>query len=127
MEKKGFVSLWVGNVISAKELDRLLNLSYSSEGDYIRPIFAEHFKIVRYDDDLREAEYYENTIDSLDQLLEGFSYDYKIIREFEKLDMELPDNVNSIILLYDFEYNKKIIKATIETNNLQFLGSVKYK
>ncbi|MGV7115120.1 immunity 22 family protein [Paenibacillus kyungheensis] len=127
MEKNGIVSLWIGTVINAEELDRLLTTSYSDEGDYIRSIFAEYFKIIRYDEDLREAEYYENKVDNFYQLLEGFSYDYKVISEFKKVTEELPENINVAILLYDFEYNGKVVQATIQSNYLQFVGSIKYK
>ncbi|MDN4621055.1 immunity 22 family protein [Paenibacillus sp. PsM32] len=127
MEKNGVVSLWIGKVINAEELDRLLTISYSDEGDYIRSIFAEYFKIIRYDDDLREAEYYENKVDNFYQLLEDFSYDYNVISEFKKVTEELPENINVAILLYDFEYNGKVVQATIQSNYLQFVGSIKYK
>lgn len=127
MEKNGVVSLWIGKVINAEELDRLLTISYSDEGDYIRSIFAEYFKIIRYDDDLKEAEYYENKVDNFYQLLEDFSYDYNVISEFKKVTEELPENINVAILLYDFEYNGKVVQATIQSNYLQFVGSIKYK
>ncbi|WP_454192899.1 immunity 22 family protein [Paenibacillus sp. Marseille-Q7038] len=56
-------------------MDRLRVVSYSDEGDFISSIFAKHFEIRRYDDAVREAEYYEEASNDLNQLLEGFSYD----------------------------------------------------
>jgi len=43
-DREGFVSLWVGNVPTTHELDRLLAVSYSDEGDFVASIFAKHFE-----------------------------------------------------------------------------------
>ncbi|WOO38008.1 immunity 22 family protein [Anaerocolumna sp. AGMB13020] len=103
MEKKGFVSLWVGNVQSFEELDRLLVVSYSDEGDFIPSIFAKSFEIHRYDDTVREAEYYKEASNDLNQLLEGFSYDDEIVPRFDTLvKEELPNDINAVVLLYNF-------------------------
>ncbi|WP_338553174.1 immunity 22 family protein [Paenibacillus sp. KS-LC4] len=127
MEKEGFVSLWVGNVQSSEELDRLLVVSYSDEGDFIPSIFAKHFEIRRYDDAVREAEYYEEVSNDLNQLLEGFSDD-EIVPRFDALvQEELPNDINAVVLLYNFKYTGEIIEATIHSNYLRFLGTVKYQ
>jgi hypothetical protein len=128
MEKEGFVSLWVGNVQSLEELDRLLAVSYSDEGDFIPSIFAKHFNIRRYDDAVREAEYYEEASDDLTQLLEGFSYDDEIVPRFTALVQEgLANDFNAIVLLYNFEYTGEIVQATIQSNYFGFLGAVEYR
>lgn len=128
MEKEGFVSLWVGNVQSSKELDRLLAVSYSDEGDFIPSIFAKHFEIRRYDDAVREAEYYEEAGSDLNQLLEGFSYDDEIVPRFSGLVQEgLTDDFNAIVLLYNFNYTEKIFEATIQSSYFRFIGAVKYQ
>jgi hypothetical protein len=128
MEKEGFVSLWVGNVQSSEELDRLLAVSYSDEGDFIPSIFAKHFNIRRYDDAVREAEYYEEASGDLNQLLEGFSYDDEIVPRFTALVQEgLTNDFNAIVLLYNFGYNREIVEATIQSNYFRFLGSVEYR
>ncbi|RIX50805.1 hypothetical protein D3P08_19095 [Paenibacillus nanensis] len=128
MEQEGFVSLWVGNVQSYEELDRLLTVSYSDEGDFIPSIFAKHFEIRRYDDAVREAEYYEEASNDLYQLLEGFSYDDEIAPKFNTLvQEELPNDINAVILLYNFKYTGEIVEATILSNYLRYLGSVEYQ
>jgi hypothetical protein len=128
MEKEGFVSLWIGNVQSSEELDRLLAVSYSDEGDFIPSIFAKHFNIRRYDDAVREAEYYEEASDDLNQLLEGFSYDDEIVPRFTALVQEgLANDFNAIVLLYNFEYTGEILEATIQSNYFGFLGAVEYR
>lgn len=128
MEKIGFVSLWVGNVQSSEELNRLLFTSYSDEGDFIPSIFAKYFEISRYDDTVREAEYYEEASKDLNQLLEGFSYDDEIITRFDTLvKEELPNDINAVILLYNFKYAGEIAEATIQSSYLRFLGKVEYQ
>ncbi|WP_438491504.1 immunity 22 family protein [Paenibacillus sp. IHBB 3054] len=130
MEKEGAVSLWVGNVQSSEELDRLLTVSYTDEGDFIPSIFAKHFGIRRYDDAVREAEYYEEASNNLNQLLTGFSYDDEIVivLRFTALVQEgLTDNFNAVVLLYNFKYTEELLEATIQSNYFKFLGAVEYQ
>lgn len=128
MEQEGFVSLWVGNVQSSEEMDRLLTVSYSDEGDFIPSIFAKHFEVRRYDDAVREAEYYEEASNDLNQLLEGFSYDDEITPKFNTLvQEELPNDINAVILLYNFKYTGEIVEATIQSNYLRYFGTVEYQ
>ncbi|MEK3725439.1 MULTISPECIES: immunity 22 family protein [unclassified Paenibacillus] len=128
MKKEGFVSLWVGNVQTTHELDRLLAVSYSDEGDFVPSIFAKHFEIRRYDDAVREAEYYEEASNDLNQILEGFSYDDEIAPRFDTLvQEELPNDINAVVLLYNFKYTGEIVEATIQSNYLRFLGTVEYQ
>ncbi len=128
MEQEGFVSLWVGNVQSFEELDRLLTVSYSDEGDFIPSIFAKHFEIQIYDEAVREAEYYEEVSSDLNRLLERFSYEDEIVPKFNALvQVELPSDINTVILLYNFKYNGKIVEAKISSNYLIYLGSVEYQ
>lgn len=111
MEQEGFVSLWVGDVQSFEELDRLLNVSYSDEGDFIPSIFANHFEIRRYDDAVREADYYEEANNNLNLLLEGFSYDNEIAPKFNALvEEELPRDINAVILLLTLSIPGRLLK-----------------
>lgn len=59
IETEGFVSLWISNMQTAKELERLLAVSYTNEGDFIRSIFAKHCEICRYDDTVYLSEMLE--------------------------------------------------------------------
>lgn len=128
MEKEGTVSLWVGNVQSFEELDRLLNVSYTDEGDFIPSIFAKHFGIRRYDDAVREAEYYEEASNNLNQLLEGFSYDDEIVPRFTAFVQEgLTNDFNTVVLLYNFMYTEELLEATIQSNYFRFLGALEYQ
>ncbi|OAB35022.1 immunity 22 family protein [Paenibacillus glacialis] len=128
MEKEGFVSLWVGKVQTTEELNRLLAVSYSDEGDFFPSIFAKRFEIRRYDDAVREAEYYETVSNDLNQLLEGFSYDDEIVPRFEKLvQVGLPNDINAVVLLYNFKHTGEIVEAPILSNYLRFLGTIEYQ
>ncbi|MCA1318364.1 immunity 22 family protein [Bacillus tianshenii] len=127
MQKEGFVSLWVGNIHSSEELDHLLEISYSVDGDFIPSMFASSFDIDMYDDAVREAEFYGETDNQLGRMLEGFSYDDVIIPKLLSLcGDQLPKKYNVVILLYNFKYEGIKKKSTINTSNLEFLGSVEY-
>ncbi|MFF2496849.1 immunity 22 family protein [Peribacillus sp. NPDC058075] len=127
MQKEGFVSFWVGNINSSEELDNLLEISYTEDGDFIPSMFARSFGIDRYDDAVREADFYDEADNSLSRLLEGFSYDEDIIPKFSSLcGAQLPSQYNVVILLYNFKYEGIKKKTTINNSNLEFLGAVEY-
>ncbi|MGA8942187.1 MAG: immunity 22 family protein [Thermoactinomyces sp.] len=124
MEREGFVSLFIGNSNSYEELQKYVSGNCTEDGDTIPSQFEEDFGIDYYDDDFREIEFYSESSDDLRILLEGFSYDEKIVSEFidicgDRLDRK----VNSVILLYDFQYIGNIDRAS----QFQFLGTVQYK
>ncbi|MGX9706933.1 immunity protein 22 of polymorphic toxin system [Laceyella sediminis] len=124
MKKEGFVSLFIGNSDSYEELQKYVLVSYTEDGDAIPSKFEKDFGIEYYDEDFREVEFYSQSSNDLRVLLEGFSYDEEIAPEFidicgERLDQE----VNSVILLYNFQYDRKVDK----TNQFKFLGTVQYK
>jgi hypothetical protein len=127
MLKEGFVSFWVGKINSSEELDNLLEISYSEDGDFIPSLFARSFDIERYDDAVRETEFYSDDDNLLSRLLEGFSYDDVIIPKITSLCGEqLQSNYNAVILLYNFKYEGNKMKTTINTSNLEFLAVVEY-
>ena len=128
MKVKGIVSLWLGCIDSDDALDELMEVKYNKDGDSFPSKFAEIFFISRYDDDYREADFYEKPKNSLEKVLEGFSY-YKIItpkfKEF-KIIQEVKD-YNCVILLYDFEYDGKVKKSKQKSLYLEYIGSTKYE
>jgi len=127
MKKEEFVSLWLGNISSPDELEKILKTSYTEDGDLIPSIFANSFNIERYDDSVREADFYEESSNSLSRLLEDFSYDDTIIPEFISVCGEhLTKNYNAVVLLYNFNYKGIKKKVSIGDGEFEFLGSVKY-
>lgn len=124
MEKEGFVSLFIGNSKSYKDLQNYILNSYTEDGDLLPSEFEKDFNIDYYNEDFREVEFYDEPSDDLRVLLEGFSYDEEIIPKFIELCGErLNQEVNSVILLYNFQYNGHVN----EKNQFRFLGTVQYK
>jgi hypothetical protein len=124
MQKEGFVSLFIGNMSSSEELDQYVLIEYTEDGDAIPSQFEKDFGIDYYDEDFREVEFYKEPLDDLRNLLEGFSYNEEIVWKFIDLcGVYLDHKVNSVILLYNFQYTGTIKRA----NQFQFLGAVQYK
>ncbi|MDR9797515.1 immunity 22 family protein [Aeribacillus pallidus] len=124
MEKEGFVSLFIGNSKSYKDLQNYILNSYTEDGDLLPSEFEKDFNIDYYNEDFREIEFYDEPSNDLRVLLEGFSYDEEIIPKFIELCGErLNQEANSVILLYNFQYNGNVN----EKNQFRFLGTVQYK
>jgi hypothetical protein len=124
MEKEGVVSLFIGNSNSYEELQNYICVRYTEDGDAIPSEFEKDFNIDYYNEDFREVEFYDESSDDLRVNLEGFSYDEEIIPKFIEICGErLNQEVNSVILLYDFQYHGHVNG----TNQFRFLGTVQYK
>ena len=101
-----------------------MEIKYTDDGDSIPSKFKKQFKIDYYDIDFSEIDYMEEKSNDLEVLLEGFSNDYEII---PKLKENYDGNMyNSIVLLYDFEYDSNKINYKNENNILDFIGCVDY-
>ncbi|MBY0061276.1 MULTISPECIES: immunity 22 family protein [Priestia] len=126
MEQISYVSLWVGEFSSTEELENYLLIDYTEDGDAIPSQFEKDFNIEYFDEDFSEAHYEGDEVHKLSQLLEGCSYDDVVIPNFvEKYGENLPINANSMILLYDFEYNKS--GDHDKTHPVKYVGSVRYE
>lgn len=120
MIKKNKVSLWLGKFSTSDEFSEYVEIDFSEDGDYIKSKFQEDFGIMEYTSDLMEKDWLSGHCDDLESLLSGFSYDYQIIPEFQKIICkEKLINYNSILLLYDFEYEKGI-----SNNLMDYIGCV---
>ncbi|MCL2151749.1 MAG: immunity 22 family protein [Oscillospiraceae bacterium] len=128
MELIGTVSLWLGNMDLAEDLEQLMKVSYNEDGDYIPSEFANCFSIARYDEATREAEFYDEPQHTLEELLEGFSYDDVIIPELKKFQIKRNiEEYNCVVLLYDFKYEQELDIYEHENFFFEFIGSVKYE
>lgn len=124
MQKEGKVSLWLGNFNNEKTFREFMEIKYTDDGGSIPSKFKKQFKIDYYDIDFSEIDYMEEKSNDLEVLLEGFSNDYEII---PKLKENYDGNMyNSIVLLYDFEYDSNKINYKNENNILDFIGCVDY-
>jgi len=125
MEQIGYVSLWIGKFSTSEELEKYLLVAYTEDGDAIPSQFEQDFKVDYYDEDFSEAHYANQDMRKLSHLLEGCSYDDVVIPNFvEKYREYLPDGFNSMILIYDFQHNKK---SDNEINGVKYLGSIRYE
>jgi hypothetical protein len=125
MQEEGVVSLWVGHVNSEEALDAYLLTRYSEDGDLIPSPFARDFRTGYYDEDFREAQYYESPSRSIRELLRGFSYDDVIIPKFVQLFGELlAEEVNAVVCLYNFRHEGGVEPATGGAARLQYMGAI---
>lgn len=124
MQKEGKVSLWLGIFNDEETFRKFMEIKYIDHGDSIPSKFKKQFKIDYYDIDFSEIDYMEEKSNDLQVLLEGFSNDYEIIpRLNEKYNGGM---YNSIVLLYDFEYQYNGDNYKDGDNKLEFIGCVDY-
>jgi Immunity protein 22 len=125
MRKDGVVSLWEGRADSSTSLDAYLGISYSENGDYIPSLFASDFGIGYYDEDFREARYFEKPLHSVRDLLQDFSYASTIVPRFEQISGSYYDQpIDAIVLLYNFNYDGPIRAIAEGPVQLQYTGAV---
>ncbi len=125
MEHENYLSIFGGCFQSKKEFLDYILIDYNEDGDSLPSIFEKEFKIESYNVDMREVEYIDNEENNLIKLLEGFSYDEKVIPNIVNKSGEIiPFKINSLILLYDFKYELSNIP---EKSKVKFIGYVKYK
>lgn len=128
MRKDDYVSLWLGNLESQKSLEKYLDIKYTIDGDMIPSKLATIFSIDRYDDDFREAKYFDKTLNNISNILENFSYDYVLIKYFKSLVGEnLTKSYNTIILLYNFDYDGDVYEYSNGNETISFIGKTKYR
>lgn len=122
MQKEGKVSLWLGIFNDEETFRKFMEIKYTDDGDSIPSKFKKQFKIDYYDIDFSEIDYMEEKSNDLQILLEGFSNDYEIIpRLNEKYNGGM---YNSIVLLYDFEYQYNGNNYKDWDNELKLIGCV---
>jgi hypothetical protein len=126
MEEIGTVSLWLGKTDSFESLESALQVSYSEDGDFEGSPFTKGFNIKFYDEGCREAEFFDKSSDSIETLLEGFSYDNIIVPKFSALTDSLTQQYNAVVLLYNFRYIGSVLEWNHRLVYFKFLGSVSY-
>ena len=125
MPEEHMVSLWAGRADSSQAFKAFLLTGYTEDGDYIPSPFVRDFGIKYYDEDFREAQYYEKPSRSLRALLNGYSRDYMIIPKFIQLFGEFfPDDVNAVVVWYRFNYHGRVIINADATVKMRYMGAV---
>ncbi|MGC4378930.1 immunity 22 family protein [Fictibacillus sp. Mic-4] len=129
MEKKGYVSLWIGNIKNEELLSNYVELVYTDDGDFLPSPFLTDFNIDidDFDEDFLERVVHDRSNENVRDLIAGCSYDEVVIPRFEAMNITgICKDTNSAILLYNFKYNarkKEVIKNGYE---FRFVGSVSY-
>ncbi|PHA52375.1 hypothetical protein COF07_27865 [Bacillus wiedmannii] len=130
MESPGVVSLWFGNCTSKMVLRKYVEIKYDNEGNRIPSCFMTDFQIdfIEYNQDLLECTYNEPVTSSLSELLQNASYSELIISELIDFYGEnLEEQYNTVIRLYDFEYEELVEEAKLDSRNFKYIGSVIYE
>lgn len=82
---------------------------------------------IEYNQDLLECTY-NHVTSSLSELLQNASYSQSIISELiEFYGENLEEQYNTIIRLYDFEYEELVEEAKLDGRSLKYMGSVIYE
>ncbi len=125
MEEINTVSLWLGNASSLDLLEAYTQVGYSEDGDFEGSDFTRDFGISYYDDDFKEVDSLHSS-KLIATILDGFSYDKKIIPLFERLLGEVLDSeINSVVLLYNFHYTGSIKISSKQGVELKYMGFVR--
>lgn len=117
------VSLWLGNFSSQVEFQDYFKISYTEDGDSISSEFEKDFHLSYYNRDLVEKDWIDVSERDIDALLDGFSYSEEIIVQFP----QILSSYNTIVLIYDYDYEKEGIKADKNSSGqLEFIGTAEY-
>ncbi|WP_410983054.1 immunity 22 family protein [Bacillus cereus] len=128
MEYRGMVSLWLGTTKSFYQLQEYVDMEYTEDGDNIDSKFGVNFGFGYYDEDQIEMMFYEEPKIHIEEVLQDFSYSEIIIPRFKDLmkRVDVEDNINSVIVLYDFQYDAEKAKDTYKGLEFIFVGAVSY-
>ena len=121
MIKENRVSLWLGFYENVDDFKNYIEVSYDDDGNYIPSNFQKSYAIKKYDLNAIESDWISQQCSDVESLLSGFSKDYEIIPQFQKiLEYKNIQNYNSIVLLYHFEYTN----IDYVDDKLEYIGCV---
>lgn len=121
---KNDVSLWLGNFSNFDEVEKYTEIIYDEDGDSMPSAFEGEFKLGYYDRDLIEKDWIPDTEDDIKGLLVDFSYDDQLIEQF--IDVKLNSKYNTIILIYNYNYDKdgrSVSSVNKNAYKLDFIGT----
>lgn len=124
MREEGWVSLWLGTAPNADALNNYVGLSYDDDGELIASSFMLDFSLLYWDEDFLEADHLETACQSVAKVLSGFSYDSRLIEQFQQqLGRTLPAEVNAVVLLYNYRHEPTAVPQASGDVRLEFVGT----
>jgi len=119
MESK--VSIWMGLFEGEEEFQKYTSIDYTVDGDSIPSEFEKEFDLEYYDRALVEKKYIYKT-SNIEKLFNKFSYS----DSFQKNDLIVKQEYNSIILIYDIE---NVIDNTniLKDKTMDYMGEIIYE
>ncbi|ENQ3105365.1 Immunity protein 22 [Bacillus sp. 491mf] len=119
------VTVWIGNFESNDELENYTNIKYTEDGDSIPSIFERNFDLGYYDRDLVEKKWTGQTsVNNIQDLLQSFSFSDQFSEQFDNINLK--KEFNTVILVYNFEYDARKTRITYKNNELECIGVAQY-
>ena len=104
-----------------EKFQKYTETKYTDDGDSIDSEFEKDFNLEHYDRALVEMNFSEKTSD-IELLLKGFSYG----ESFQKENLNIEEEYDSVILIYDLENINSII-AIPQSKKMDFIGQITYE
>ena len=125
--KDNYVSLWLCKVNSEQKLEEYVDLDYDRvENDEIPFELGCDFLISWYDEDFLEISYRPE--DKGWDLLKEHSYMEDLLPGLiERFQDEMDDKFNSVILIYNLDYDGNVKEVENQYGYFKFIGSFKYR
>lgn len=121
MRKENKVSIWIGNFSSLEELNQYTYVDFIPEDEEILSQFQRNFGVEYYDMDFSDIIFMDET-ENLEDLLYGISYSESFWDEIEEWSRDTDKSYNSVIAIYDYEYNKSVSSC----GDVKFLSVTNY-
>jgi hypothetical protein len=116
MSEKNVVSIWFGNFETEERFNEFIKERYDDEGD-MHSEFADAFQIGFIDNQFQEM-LYDKDLDRVK--LEPASYSESFL---DSIDVDY-SKYNSVVFLYDFEYEGTVNKTD---EQIDFIGTFLYE
>ena len=125
--KDNYVSLWLCKVNSEQKLEEYVDLDYDKvENDEIPFELGCDFLISWYDEDFLEISYRPE--DKGWDLLKEHSYMEELLPGLiERFQDEMDDKFNSVILIYNLDYDGNVKEVENQYGYFKFIGSFEYR
>ena len=125
--KDNYVSLWLCKVNSEQKLEEYVDLDYDKvENDEIPFELGCDFLISWYDEDFLVISYKPE--DKGWDLLKEHSYMEDLLPGLiERFQDEMDDKFNSVILIYNLDYDGNVKEVENQYGYFKFIGSFKYR